>query len=365
MGHPRLDSGTARRERALTRGIALALLAAALLSAAGCGSRNRYKPLPADSTATVPSDSVAAIAKNALDRWDSGASDEAARLSAALVLADVKRSGTTDWATRERTFLDSLSIGAEIGGAPGAMLVNFFSRSDPDHGSWPWLFWSSDKGPRMQVLEGRDLRFVDLASLHGPGAQPAIVAALFTRRAVAGGQPICFVWRAGSSGGYSMMQTLGADSLGGAGTGDFAMQDTTLVLHTRTYRTIRGFAECATCPHVYATHVFEWTPTGFVRRSDEEAPSPYSTFVRFVLSLQANDRDMGTAQLTDPSIWDTARQYEWEKSKGAWRVAPSTDETAHEMIFQRGEKEAYRVTFENRANGWRISAIEPTSAAVE
>jgi len=365
MGHSRLGPGTDRGARALTRAFAISLLAATLLGLPGCGPRNRYRPLPADSTAAVPSDSIAAIAKNVVDRWESGGGEDAARLSAALVLADAKQVAPSDWATRERTFLDSLSIGAEIGGAPGAMLVNFFSRSDPDHGSWPYLFWTTDKGARMQALEGRDLRFVDLASLHGPTSQPAIVAALFTRRAVAGGQPICFVWKAGKDGGFSMMQTLGADSLGGAGSGDFSMQDTTLVLHARTYRTIRGFSECATCPHVYATHVFEWTPTGFVRRSDEEAPSPYSTFVRFVLSLQANDRDMGVAQLTDPSIWDTARQYEWEKSKGSWRVAPSTDETAHEMVFMRGEKEAYRVTFEGRAGGWRISAIEPTAAAVE
>ena len=347
------------------RAIAAVAIVSVLAVLTGCGTRQRYRPLPADSTAAVTADSIAGIAKSALDRWDSGSGEDAARLSASLVLADLRRVSPPEWADRERAFLDSLAIGAEVGSAPGALLVNFFSRSDPDHGSWPYLFWTTDKGPRMQGLEGRDLRFTDLASRPGPGAQPATVAALFTRRSGGGGQPIAFVWKAGAGGTFTLAQTLGPDSLGGAGSGDFSMRDTVLVLQTRTYRTIRGFNECATCPHVYATHVFEWTPAGFVRRGDEEAPSPYSTFVRFVLALQANDRELGTAQVTDASLWDQARSFEWEKPKGSWRVAPSTDETAHEMTFLRGEKEAYKVSFEGRAGGWRISGIESTTANVE
>lgn len=365
MDHSRLDSAGAQDHRALRRASAVLAIVAAVAVLSGCGTRQRYRPLPADSTATATTDSIEAIAKNALDRWDAGSGEDAARLSASLVLADLRRVTPPEWPDRERAFLDSLAIGAEVGSAPGALLVNFFSRSDPEHGSWPYLFWTTDKGPRMQGLEGRDLRFSDLASRPGPNAQPAVVAALFTRRSGGGGQPIAFVWKAGASGNFSLAQTLGADSLGGSGSGEFSMRDTVLVLQTRTYRTIRGFTECATCPHVYTTHVFEWTPTGFVRRADEEAPSPYSTFVRFVLALQANDREMGIAQVTDPSLWEQAHAFQWEKPKGSWRVAPSTDETAHEMTFLRGEKEAYRVSFEGRAGGWRISGIESTTASVE
>lgn len=366
MDHSRLDPAGAQDSGALRGAAAVLAIALAVAALSGCGPRQRYRPLPADTTGVVTADSIDAIAKNAIDRWDAGAGEDAARLSASLVLADLRHTAPSDWPDRARAFLDSLAIGAEVGNAPGTLLVNFFSRSDPDHGSWPYLFWNTDKGPRMQGLEGRDLRFGDLASRPGPGAQPAAVAALFTRRSAGAGQPLAFVWKAGAGGTFSLAQTLGPDSLGGYGSGDFSMRDTVLVLQTRTYRTIRGFSECATCPHVYATHVFEWTPAGFARRSDEEAPSPYSTFVRFVLSLQANDREMGTAQLTDASLWDQARSFEWEKSKGAWRVAPSTDETAHEMTFLRGEKgEAYKVSFEGRAGGWRISGIESTTAGVE
>lgn len=364
MDHSRLDSTGAQGHGALKRAAA-ALAVLLLVTASGCGSRQRYRPLPADSTATVSADSIEAIAKNALDRWDAGSGEDAARLSASLVLADLRRVPVAEWPERERAFLDSLAIGAEVGSAPGALLVNFFSRSDPDHGSWPYLFWSTDKGPRLQGLEGRDLRFSDLASRPGPGVQPAAVAALFTRRSGGGGQPIAFVWKAGAGGTFTLSQTLGPDSLGGAGTGAFSMRDTVVVLQTTTYRTIRGFTECATCPHVYATHLFEWTPRGFARRSDEETPSPYSTFVRFVLSLQANDREIGNTQVTDASLWDQAHSFEWEKPKGSWRVAPSTDETAHEMTFLRGEKEAYKVSFEGRAGGWRISGIESARADVE
>ena len=364
MDHSRLDSGEGTRRRPLRRTAACLLIAAALLSVSSCG-RRQFRPLPADSTAAVRSDSVAAIAKDARDRWESGSPVDAARLSATLVLAELQRTQPPDWGDRARTFLDSLAIGAEIGSAPGAVLVNFFSRSDPEHGSWPYLFWTGDKGPRMQSLEGRDLHYLDLATRPGPATTPALVAALFSRRAPGGAQPICFTWKPGANGAYALSQTLGPDSLGGAGDGDFSLQDTTLVLHARTYHPTHGFTECATCPHVYATHVFEWTPTGFVRRSDEEAPSPYSTFVRFILAMQTNDRETAVAQLTDPSLLDLARQYDFQQARGLWRVAPSTDETAHEMIFLRGEKEAYKVSFEGRAGGWRISGIEPTAPNIE
>lgn len=369
MDHSRLAAGEAgdpAGAHALKRVAFLVLAAALALVASGCGRRSRYQPLPADSTHVQSADSIAALAQGAVERWDSGTGEDAARLSANLLLADFRGRPPADWAGRARARLDSLAIGAEVGSAPGAVVVNFFARSDPERGSWPYLFWNADKGgPRMQALEGRDLHFLDLVTRPGAGAQPALVAALFSRRAAAGGQPISFAWKPTAGGTYAIVQTLGADSLGGAGSGEFVLEDSTLVMRTRTYRPTRGFTECATCPHVYATHVFQWSGDGFHRLSDEEAPSPYSTFVRFIQALQANDRSAGLDQVSDGALWDQARQLDWHQPRGAWRVAPSTDETAHEMTFFRGENEAYRVSFVGRVGGWRISEIEETSRSVE
>ncbi len=259
-----------------------------------------------------------------------------------------------------RALLDSLAIGGEVGAGGGAILVNFFSRSDPEHGSWPYLFWNSAKGARMQALEGRNLAFLSMATLP-PGATPATVALLLSRRAAAGGQPILFVWRSAPGGSFSLAQTLGPDSLGGSGNGEFAMVDTTLELHTRTFRPTRLFEECASCPHLYSTHSFRLTPDGFTRLYDGEVPSPYATFVRFVQAVTANNRDAGRAELADPAIWDQARQLGWDQPHGMWRVAPSTDETAHEMVFYRGTQEAYRISFVEQNGDWKISGLESTT----
>jgi hypothetical protein len=137
------------------------------------------------------------------------------------------------------------------------------------------------------------------------------------------------------------------------------------VLHTRTYRASRGFTECATCPHVFALHEFRWNGASFTRTSDQQVASPYSSFVRFVLALQANDRDAGVREVTDEALWDQARQFEWHLARGSWRVAPSTDESAHEMTFFRGEHEAYRVSFAGNSREWRVAGIEETSRNVE
>jgi len=374
MDHSGLGSGThggaagpravRRRRGRIPAAIALASLALLAATVSGCQPRSRYKPLAADSTAVLSADSLRAAAEAAVQRWDSGADEDAARLSAAVVLDAIRTVAPEIWADRARALLDSLSIGAEIGGAPSAMMVNFFSRADPDRGSWPWLFWATGQGPRHQSVEGRDLRFLELAT-RGGNAPPAAVAALFARRAAIGGTPIAYAWKPAKGGGFTLAQTLGPDSLGGAGTGEFAQADTTIELHVRTYRTQRGFTECATCPHVYAIHRFRWDAGGFVRQASQPVPSPYSTFVRFVHALQANDREAGFAELTDGSLWDQARDLDWQQPRGLWRVAPSTDETAREMVFFRGEQEAYRVHFESRVGDWKISAFETTSRTVE
>jgi len=310
-------------------------------------------------------DSVAAAIANAQEEWDSGAGDDAARLTAAVLLSDLRRRPITSWSERARTLLDSLGIGGEVGASGGAVLVNLFSRSDPDHGSWPYLFWLGERGARLQLLEGRDLRFSALAALPTTPTPPVSVASLFLRRSGAGRQPILMAWRAAAGGTFSLLQTLGPDSLGGFGSGEFAMEDTTLELHTRTWRPAKLFEECSTCPHVYEVHHFVWTDAGFMRLNDEEVGSPYSTFVRFIQAVVENDRDAGMAQLADASLWDQARRLQWNQPRGLWRAAPSSDETAHEMVFFRGEQEAYRVTFEGRAGRWTITGFTPTTRSVE
>ena len=355
----------ARRARFATPGLGVLVLAVMLaVGANGCQRRTHFRPLPADST-VVRSDSLAALADRALKRWESGAGEEAARLSAGVLLADLRNHPPLEWAGRARALLDSLAIGGEVGGANQAILVNFFSRSDPEQGSWPYLFWATEKGPRMQGVEGRDLRFADLVTGQGRGVAPTAVAALFTRRGATGGQPMTFAWKPAAGGAFALAQTLGPDSLGGAGSGEFTPADSGFVLNTRTYRSPRGFTECATCPHVYTLHEFHWTPAGFVRTSDREVPSPYSSFVRFIQALQANDRTAGFQEITDSSIWDLARQNDWHQPRGLWRVAPTSDETVHEMVFFRGEQEAYRVSFDSRGGDWKISGLASTTRSVE
>jgi len=332
---------------------------------AGCQPHSRYHPLPADSTATMSADSVAAAIATAQQGWDSGAGDDAARLTAAVLLSDLRVRPLPTWSDRARNLLDSLGIGAEVGATDAALLVNLFARADPDKGSWPYLFWTTERGARMQLLEGRDLRFSQLASMPAGVPTPGSVASLFLRRAGSGRQPILMAWRATSSGNFSLMQTLGPDSLGGYGTGEFTMADTVLELHTRTYRPAKLFEECSTCPHVYAMHRFAWTPTGFTRVEDEQIGSPYSTFVLFVQAVVVNDHDAGQALIADESLWDQARRLHWDSPHGLWRAAPSSDETAHEMVFFRGETEAYRVTFEGRAGRWTITGFTPTSRSLE
>ena len=367
MDHQRLDPGKGRSPEGRSSLITLRLLVAAALLVAviGCQPHSRYHPLPEDTTAVLSADSVASAIATAQQGWDSGSGEDAARLTATVLLSDLRPRPLSTWSDRARNLLDSLGIGGEVGATDAALLVNLFSRSDPDRGSWPYLFWTGDRGARMQLLEGRDLRFSQLASMPAGATTPASVAAVFLRRGGSGRQPLLMAWRANAGGGYSLQQTLGPDSLGGYGSGEFAMADTVLELHTRTYQPARLFEECATCPHVYQMHRFAWSPAGFARVEDEEVGSPYSTFVLFVQAVVKNDHDAGMAQIADASMWDQAKRLHWDVPHGLWRAAPSSDETAHEMVFFRGETEAYRVTFEGGGNRWTITGITPTSRSLE
>jgi hypothetical protein len=46
-------------------------------------------------------------------------------------------------------------------------------------------------------------------------------------------------------------------------------------------------------------------------------------------------------------------------------VAPGTDDSASEMTFFRGRREAYRVRFASRDGRWVVSDLHPTPRSVE
>lgn len=366
------------RRSAVSGRAAAALACAALAGLAllpGCQRRTRFEPLKADSTAAVSVDSLKLMARDLQAKWDQAdAGEEAARLSARYLLEDLRARMRIDpalsWESRARALLDSLGVGAETASERCALIVNFFARSDPGQGSWPWLFWCGGKGVLAQALEGRSLKLHSLAARGLWGDPPAPpgppgVAVLFARRSASGQQPLAMAWSL-AGGRASLDQTLGPDSLGGTGTGNFEFPaDTTIELVTRTYRGAPRFEECATCPHLYRLYRFRWVDAGFERVSLEIVPSPYSTFVEFVQALAADDRATASQLVTDSAWLDAARRLQWGAAKGAWRVAPSTDETAREMVFFRGKEEAYRVSFESRYGQWLISGFSATTRSVE
>jgi hypothetical protein len=232
---------------------------------------------------------------------------------------------------------------------------------------------------RHQAVEGRGLRLVDLtargieppadprAKARGASRTPDLrgAAALYARRGGSGLQPLVMAWRGDGPDGWSLMQTLGPDSLGGVGTAEFDTFADTVVLVARTYRTPRGFDECATCPHVYTIRRFKWGALGFERIEERAVPSTYSSFVRFVQALMADDRREAESLVDDRGIVDHARRFEWHRPRGAWRVAPGTDESPDQIVFYRGDLEAYRIDFVFRYGQWLIAGIENIPRAVE
>jgi len=359
--------------RALLLGAALLLVAIA--SGCSCVGKPKYEPLHVDSTLTVPVDSLAALVRAAQETWEAdGEGENAASLSARLVLSDLVTQSriepTLSWEDRARALLDSLGFGGEVSSDRCVLVVNFFSRANPDQGAWPWLFWCGENAILSEPLEGRGLKLLALAGrgLWGdppspPG--PPSVAVLFGRRASGGQQPLLTVLDLGA-GHANLTQTLGPDSLGGVGKGEFSsLEDSTIQLTVRAYRSTPGFTECATCPHVWQVRRFLWEPYGFERISVETASSPYSTFVRFVQAIAADDRDRARDLVIDREWVDTARRLGWTEPGATWRVAPGTDENAEEMVFFRGPREAYRVTFEARGGEWLISGFRTTTTSIE
>jgi len=348
--------------------LTLAALAVAALAAASCDRRPQIMPAGSDSTAANP-DTFAVLARQAADRWDAGADEDAAVMSAKLVLEALRLRPSAPWADRAKDVLDSLGIAAEVANDDRVVVVNLFSRARGGDASYPYVYWKSD-GPRVQALEASDLHLNTVATRgftkKSEPTDSAGVAVLWGRRAGAGQQPMLMVWRAGPGGRWDFAQALGPDSLGGTGSGEFTGSDTSLALETRTYRSTPYFDECANCAHVFRERRYAWRSGGFEKTDEQVVPSPYSSFTAFIAALVAGDRDAAARRAVDPSLVEFARRFEWNVAgRGRWRVAPVSDESSTSMIFLRGSSEAYRVTFEARDGDWVVAGFESTTLPAE
>jgi hypothetical protein len=365
---PRLASG-ARPPAA----VAVLVVAAGLGALPGCGREPpRFIPPGADSAASALQDSLAARVDQVRGQWEGQGSAAAAASTAALLTDDLRRHPDRAVAERGRAFLDSCGFSAEIAGVGDMAAVNFFARSDPAGGAWPYIVWREGEVVRSQALEGSGMRLLDFTSRGDPAegagdaADPPQVAAIFARTSTRGQQPVVIVWRRPPGGSWSLVQTLGPDSLGGVGSAEFFQgADGAPGLEARTYRSTPGFDECATCPHIYRTLRFEWRRGGFGRVSEEVAISPYHSFVQLVAALSVNDREQALRYLADPSLLETLQSMDWSRARGVWRMAPGADESAEEMTFFRGTREAYKVRFASHGGQWVITDLQPTQRTVE
>lgn len=343
----------------------LAMMTLLLAAATGCGDRKpRLVPAAADSLSAA-NDSLSILSRLAVSSWDTGPSDQAAAISARVVRMRLEADPSGDWNQSARALLDSLGIAAEVAGSDRAAVVNLFLRTEVEGGSWPYFFWSEGSEVRMQTLEGRGMRLLDATVRgfqDGAAGDSAQLAVLWGRKAGAGQQPLLLTWRHARGGRWDLAQTLGPDSLGGTGAGQFA--DRRLI--TKTFKSTPWFDECTTCPHVYHERRFHWGPQGFVRDDDRVVPSPYASFTAFVSALIAGDRDQAVRYVADPSLVEFARRYEWhDPALGRWRAAPGTETNASEMVFFRGRSDAFRVTFQGRGDNWVLLGFEATTRSLE
>ncbi len=361
------------------------LLLAALALLAGCSRQPQLVPASADS-ALAGGDAFAEQARVVQQQWSGAGGPEAARASAELLLADLRARFTADpsgaWESRARELLDSLGVGAECAGAPGALAVNFFSRSDPSAGSWPWVFWNAAGNLSAAAIEGNGMGLVALAArglitppepaapaaddgaAAGGGTPGPAIAALFSRRVGGGGQPFVLVWRAGPQ--LDPAQTLGPDSLGGVGTGAFEpTADGGTELTTRTWQPTPRFEECATCPHVVHERRFAWDLEGFHCVEDHVVSSPYVAFVELIHALAAGDHDAALRCVTRPALLTQAREAGWAAARAPWRIAPGQGQREDEIIFYRGPREAWKVGFDRGPDGWQVDAIAPAPRVID
>lgn len=348
--------------------------AAAMVSivlVAGCNRpAPRFVPAASDSTAGAGADSFAVLVASALERWESQPGDEVAATTEALILGDLRRHPDQGVADRARTMIDSCGFSGEVVGGATVAAVNLFARSDPSGGAWPSLFWRDGANVRMQEVDGSGMRLVDLAvkpsSASGGGEGGGQAAMLFTQTGRRGQQPVVLVWRRPANAPqWTLAQTLGPDSLGGTGTARFLPAPDAAQLETQTWRGNAGFDECATCPHVIHTRRFAWTNDGFAQRGETVTASPYATFVQLIAALRAGDQELAVRRLADPSLLEAAQRYDWGRTTGLWRAAPGAEENTSEMVFFRGNKEAYRVRFSQRGADWVVSDLQPVDRSIE
>jgi hypothetical protein len=304
--------------------------------------------------------------------WDAGADlDHAAATTAKLLEHEFVGRPSAEWRGRASYLLDSLGVGAEFAESNGMFAINFFSRSDPEGGSWPYLYWSAKDVVTSQALDAHNLHLQTLLALRVTGATPAdtarIVAATFNRRSPGGIQPLAIAWALPPRGRLRLVQTLGADSLGGFGNAELeSVSDTGAVLSAHGYHTPKGFIECVTCPHAYTMTRFQLTHQGFARIDLHAVPSPYAAFADFIGALTRGDQVAAEEKVADPTLVVTAQGLGWNSAKGGgWRPAPDTDESPLDMRFFRGQKDAYVVHFRPQGDGWVITGWEPVGRTLE
>ena len=349
----------------------LLLLLPAIVAGCSCDRTPRFVSEGHDSTAVMPPDSFVIAIDAARTSWEAPAEradGSAARATARIVLADLRMHDQPAIHRRTRQLLDSLSFGAEIAGGSELAIVNLFATSDPDGGSWPYLFWRGEDAVEVQAVEGSGMRLIDVATRPDGGATPVPQsAALFTRSAGGGQQPLVFVWRrAANARQWSLFQTLGPDSLGGVGTARFVTPGPdSAVLETRTWSRTPGFEECPSCPHLYRARRFRWNENGFSTVSNELDETPYVAFVRFIQALSVGDRDLARERAMSGEVVEAALQLGLGDRRGAWRVAPGVEEPGADMTFLRGAREAYRVHFTRDRGQWVVTSVEATNRAIE
>ena len=347
--------------------VVLLVVLPAIVAGCSCDRTPRFVSDAHDSTAVMPADSFATAIDAVRSSWEAPAEREdgsAARATARIVLSDLRMHDASPIDRRARQLLDSLSLGAEIAGGPDLALVNLFATADPDLGSWPYLFWRGEDAVEIQAVEGSGMRLIDVSTR--PGTVPQS-AALFTRSASGGQQPLVFVWRrATTARQWSLFQTLGPDSLGGVGTARFVTAGPdSAVLETRTWSRTPGFEECPSCPHLYRARRFRWAESGFSTVSNELDETPYVAFVRFVQAMSVGDRDLAMERAMSGEVVDAATQLGLADRRGAWRVAPGVEEPGADMTFLRGAREAFRVHFARDRGRWVLTSIEATNRALE
>ncbi len=345
------------------RWVALALLIA------GCDRSPHFKAAGADSTAAVPADSNAIYVQLAQDRWaDPDGGSQAADLAARVVLQSLRNKPSEPLADRARELIDSLTFGAETAGNRGFVVANFFARSNPGGGSYPYLFWRDGSITHDQPLDAGGMRLI--GAIQDPTqdlATGARVAVLFSRQGPGGQQPFAFVWQRPPNGAsWRLAQSLGPDSLGATGVARFVDSPSDgVVMISHATVSARGFDECPTCPHIDRLRRFRWGPQGMTVASEEIERTPYYAFVQLIQALAASNRDQAQEWVADPSILDAAIGSGWGASKGLWRLAPGSSGDARDLLLFRGSQEAYRVHFAPKGDSWVVTGFEPSNRNIE